>query len=110
MLAGSRLGGGLYLPASHDGRFVYLATVMDVFVWEIVGWSLMTSHSLPLVQQALFSALLHKTRPDILPSDNGSEYGAKTFVGALTEVGTKISRITPGCPWENGYQESSTGG
>jgi len=96
-----------YLP--HDGKFVYLATVMDVFTREVVGWSLMTNHSLPLIQQALFCALLHRTRPDIFHSDNGSEYNAEAFVGALTEIGTQISRITPGCPWENGYQESFYG-
>lgn len=96
-----------YLP--HRGSFVYLATVMDVFAREVVGWSLQTNHGLPLVQQALFSALLHRPRPDIFHSDNGSEYDAAAFVGALTEVGTSISRITPGCPWENGYQESFYG-
>lgn len=96
-----------YLP--HQDRFVYLATVMDVFAREVVGWSLQTNHSLPLVQQALFGALLHRTRPDIFHSDNGSEYDAAAFVSALNEVGTSISRITPGCPWENGYQESFYG-
>lgn len=96
-----------YLP--FDGKFVYLATVMDVFTREVVGWSLMTNHSLPLVQQALFCALLHRTRPDIFHSDNGSEYDAEAFVSALKEIGTAISRITPGCPWENGYQESFYG-
>ena len=96
-----------YLP--HRGKFVYLATVMDVFAREVVGWSLQTNHGLPLVQQALFCALLHRTRPDIFHSDNGSEYAATAFVGALTQVGTRISRITPGCPWENGYQESFYG-
>lgn len=93
-----------YLP--YRGRLVYLATVMDVYPREVVGWAISISHSLPLVQQALFSALLHRSRPDIFHSDNGSEYDAKAFVGALTEVGTQVSRITPGCPWENGYQES----
>ena len=93
-----------YLP--YDGRFVYLATVMDVHPREIVGWSLMTRHSLPLIQQALFNALLHKGRPDIFHSDNGSEYDSEVFKETLTSVGTRISRSTPGCPWENGYQES----
>lgn len=92
-----------YLP--FQGRFVYLATVMDIFTREVVGWSLQTRHSLPLVQQALFSALLHRTRPDIFHSDNGSEYDAAVFIETLTEIGSRISRITPGCPWENGYQE-----
>jgi len=90
-------------------NFVYLATVMDVFAREVVGWSLQTNHSLPLVQQALFSALLHRSPPDIFHSDNGSEYDAAVFIGALFAVGTSISRITPGCPWENGYQESFYG-
>lgn len=93
-----------YLP--YQDRFVYLATVMDVYPREIVGWAVSTNHGLPLVQQALFSALLHRSRPRVFHSDNGSEYDAKAFVAALAEVGTHISRITPGCPWENGYQES----
>jgi putative transposase len=42
----------------------------------------------------------------IFHSDNGSEYASKVFVRALTETGISISRIVPGCPWENGYQES----
>ena len=96
-----------YLP--YAGSFVYLATVMDVFVREIVGWSLSTRHNLPLIQQALFLALLHRTRPDIFHSDNGSEYNAEVFTNALLELDVRISRITPGCPWENGYQESFYG-
>lgn len=96
-----------YLP--WRGGFIYLATVMDVFTREIVGWSLAVNHSLPLVQQALFMALSHHPRPDVFHSDNGSEYAAAVFTGALTELGSTISRITPGCPWENGYQESFYG-
>jgi len=42
----------------------------------------------------------------IFHSDNGSEYRAKVFVDILTSIGSLISRSAPGCPWENGYQES----
>lgn len=91
------------------GKVIYLATVMDVFTREVVGWAGSTRHNLLLVQQALFSALLHRSRPTIFHSDNGSEYDAHIFVSALREIGTEISRITPGCPWENGYQESFYG-
>lgn len=93
-----------YLP--WQNKFIYLATVMDVHPREIVGWTISTKHSLPLIQQALFSALLHRSRPDIFHSDNGSEYDSAVFKETLTTVGTRISRSTPGCPWENGYQES----
>ena len=54
----------------------------------------------------LCGALLHHRRPLIFHSDNGKEYTAKVFVGMLESVGALISRSHPGCPWENGYQES----
>lgn len=93
-----------YLP--WKGRFVYLATVMDVFSREIVGWSVLTTHSTQLVLNALFSALSHHPRPDIFHSDNGREYTSKGFIEALTLLGVMISRSKKSCPWENGYQES----
>lgn len=58
-----------YLP--FRGRFVYLATVMDIFSREIVGWSVLTTHGTQLVLNALFSSLSHHARPDIFHSDNG---------------------------------------
>ena len=88
------------------GRWLYLATVMDLFTRRIVGWALLTNHAVSLTLHALFSALLHEPRPAIFHSDNGSEYGAAVFTRVLVEIGTKISRSRPGCPWENGYQES----
>jgi len=52
------------------------------------------------------NAILTNPRPEIFHSDNGSEYNADIFIEALKTVGTQISRSAPGCPWENGYQES----
>jgi len=98
-----------FTELSFHGQVIYLATVMDVFTREIVGWAISTRRNLVLVEQALFSALLHHPRPTIFHSDNGSEYDAHVFVEALQTVGTQISRIHPGCPWENGYQESFYG-
>ncbi|OGM90882.1 hypothetical protein A2755_01605 [Candidatus Wolfebacteria bacterium RIFCSPHIGHO2_01_FULL_48_22] len=66
----------------------------------------MTNHSVQLVLQAFFSALLHHPRPDICHSDNGREYGSKVFIGAVQECGIRISRSAKASPWENGYQES----
>ena len=59
-----------------------------------------------LVIAALMSALHTNPRPEIFHSDNGSEYNSAVFIDALQTVGTLISRSAPGCPWENGYQES----
>ena len=87
-------------------KFVYLATVMDLFTREVVGWSVLTNHSAQLTLQSLFIALAYHPRPEIFHSDNGREYGAKQFIRALTEFGINISRSNKKAPWENGYQES----
>lgn len=86
--------------------FVYLATVLDLFTRKVVGFSVYTSQGVELTITALMSSLHNNPRPSVFHSDNGSQYNAETFIKALETVGTEISRSAPGCPWENGYQES----
>ena len=91
---------------SFQGKIVYVATVLDLYTRKIVGLSVYTTHAAQLVLVALMNALQHNSRPEIFHSDNGSEYNSKIFIQALETIGTQISRSAPGCPWENGYQES----
>ncbi len=91
---------------NFQNRVVYIATVIDLYTRKVVGLSVYTTHAVQLVLSALLSALHNHPRPHIFHSDNGSEYTSEVFVDALKIVGTKISRSAPGCPWENGYQES----
>lgn len=93
-----------YLP--FQGRFVYVATVLDLYTRKVVGLSVYTTHAVQLTVSAFLSALHANARPEIFHSDNGSEYNAKVFIAALKTVGVAVSRSAPGCPWENGYQES----
>lgn len=93
-----------YLP--FEGRFVYVATVMDVFTREVVGWSALTAHTTQLVLGALFAALAHRPRPNVFHSDNGREYASKAFIEALGLLGTRVSQSKKSSPRENGYQES----
>lgn len=88
------------------GRFVYLATILDLFSREIVGWSVSTAHNTQLVLLALIDALDKHHTPQILHSDQGSEYKAKSYTSFAEILGIKISMSHKGCPWENGYQES----
>jgi putative transposase len=90
-------------------RKVYVATVLDLFTRQVVGIGVALKKGAPLTLQALYGALLNASRPSIFHSDNGSEYIAKVFIAVLEQVGTRISRSHPGCPWENGYQESFYG-
>lgn len=93
-----------YIP--FQGKTVYLATVLDLYTRKIVGMSVYTTHAVQLTLSAFMNALLTNARPKIFHSDNGSEYNAMIFIEALQIVGVMISRSAPGCPWENGYQES----
>lgn len=70
-----------YLP--YQGRFVYLATLEDVFTREVVGWEVSTRHNVDLVSQALLNALEHYSAPQIAHSDQGSEYRSKLYLNLL---------------------------
>lgn len=90
----------------YQGKNIYIATVMDIYTRKIIGLSVLTNHTVQLVLTALLSAIANNPRPLIYHSDNGSEYNSHVFLEVLNTLGIKISRSKPGCPWENGYQES----
>jgi len=91
---------------NFQGKVVYIATVMDLYTRRIVGLSVHTNHAVGLVLSALMNAVYSNSRPMIFHSDNGSEYNSEIFIEALRNLNISISRSKPGCPWENGYQES----
>ena len=89
-----------------QNKTVYVATVEDLFTRKVVGLAVYTTHTVQLVLSAFGNALLTNPRPKIFHSDNGSEYDSAVFIETLEMFGIMISRSAPGCPWENGYQES----
>ena len=90
----------------YKNQFIYVATVMDIYNREIVGACVLANHSSALVIQAVVSALMDHPRPDIIHSDQGSEYTAKVFQDFCISAGIDISMSAKGSPWQNGYQES----
>jgi len=93
-----------YLP--FKGQWIFLATVMDLFSREIVGFSVMTNHSTDLVANALLSAIHKHSIAEIIHSDQGSEYLSKDYIFLVETLGIRLSMSEKGSPWENGYQES----
>lgn len=87
-------------------RTFYVCTILDLYTKKVIGLSVLTNHSAQLTINALLSALNTNQRPTVFHSDNGSEYNSKDYKTILQNVGIQISRSAPGCPWENGYQES----
>lgn len=86
--------------------WIYLATVMDLFTRIIVGWHILAKHTTDLVAGALTSALNNYLKPDIIHSDQGSEYASKRYINFVEHLGILISMSRKSSPWENGYQES----
>ena len=91
------------------GRFVYLATVIDLFSREVLGIGVRTDHSALLVSEALLNALQNNSPPKIIHSDQGSEYKSKLFRSILTDYKIRQSMSRKGSPWQNGHQESFYG-
>jgi putative transposase len=91
----------------YQDRFIYLATVMDLFTREILGWNVSQWHNQELVLGALTMGFGRtKDQPCYHHSDQGSEYESHAYINQLTERRIQISMSKKGSPWENGFQES----
>lgn len=89
------------------GRFWYLATVIDVYTKEILGFAISDTHDTKLIVEALKNALDYTgTMPEILHSDQGSEYTSEEYQHYITTLGIKLSYSRKASPWQNGFQES----
>jgi len=92
--------------AKYNGQWVYLATILDLYTRKIVGFSILLNHSNQLIIEALLMAVFANNLPKIIHSDQGSEYASKDYAHLCRNLGIQQSMSNPGCPWENGYQES----
>ena len=93
-----------YLP--YFGRFVFLATVEDVFTRRVIGWAVAKRHCKELVAHALLDAIEKHPLPEIIHSDQGSEYRSEDYLDLLKSLGIEPSMSEKSSPWQNGYQES----
>lgn len=93
-----------YLP--YFGRFVYLATIEDVFTRQVLGWGVARRHTVELVAGALLTAVAHYQPPAISHSDQGNEYRSQDYLNLLKSLDILPSMSAKASPWQNGYQES----
>jgi transposase InsO family protein len=87
--------------------FIYLATIIDVYTREIIGFSLSRRHNRFLVKAAVLDAMKKRNcLPDYFHSDQGSEYQSYEHADFLEDLGVKVSMSKKSSPWENPFQES----
>lgn len=89
-------------------RWLYLATVMDLYSRRIVGWSLDTSMTEALISKAMDMALSQRTTTPglIVHSDRGTQYRSQAYIDYLTANDIRISMSRKGNCWDNAPMES----
>lgn len=93
-----------YLP--YFGKFIYLATIEDIFDRQVIGWEVSLRHNAELTGRAFLNALKHRQPPEIMHSDQGSEYRDQGYLNLLKSFDIKPSMSQKASPWQNSYQES----
>ena len=71
-----------------------------------MGYHILTSHGVELVLQAFLNAATVRDAPEIIHSDQGSEYRSSAYTNTVSSLGAQISMSSKSSPWQNGYQES----
>lgn len=88
-------------------NFIYLATVIDIYTREIIGFSISRRHNRYLVKSAALDAIRKRNcLPEYFHSDQGSEYQSYEHTDFLEKQGVKVSMSKKSSPWENPFQES----
>lgn len=92
------------------GKFIYMATIMDMYTREIIGIAVSRFHNQNLVMEAFMDAEKRtKTYPLYLHSDQGSEYTSEAYKMYVKNKKIIISFSDKASPWQNGFQESFYG-
>lgn len=88
-------------------RFWYVATVIDIYSREIVGWHIANHHTTSLIIDAFQDAVRRtEAKPNYFHSDQGSEYVSGAYESLLEQHRTVPSHSRKSSPWQNGFQES----
>jgi len=94
---------------THDGKKFRMLTVIDEFTRRCLAIPVARSLKSDDVLACLTELFTIHGPPDHISSDNGSEFTANAVRDWLARVDVKTLFITPGSPWENGYNESFNG-
>ena len=94
---------------SLSGRSLKMLTLIDEYTRECLAVEVGISITSEKVRSILQRICWEKGFPEMLRSDNGSEFIAQAVNIWLTENGIKPLFIEPGKPWQNGKCESFNG-
>ena len=94
-----------------DSGWCYLATVMDLYNREIIGWAFSSKNDSDLVCKALWNASsrIKQGKCCLHHSDRGSTYCSDNYLKLLKILDLKTSMSAKGYCYDNAYMESFYG-
>ena len=100
------VGDVTYVPTGEG--WLYLATMIDLYNREVVGWAMGEHNDQALTGRALAMAIEAQSPPPglIAHSDRGSTYTAGDYRDSLREAGIVCSMSRRGDCWDNSVAES----
>lgn len=92
-----------------NGKKIRMLTVIDEYSRRCLA--IKVAHNLKSddVLDVLSDLFLADGIPAFIRSDNGSEFTAKILQNWLSSINVRTAYITPGSPWENGFNERFNG-
>jgi putative transposase len=88
-----------YIPMRHG--FMYLTAIIDVYSRKIVGWGISNSLSAHWCKNVLQDAISKYGKPEIINSDQGTQYTSALWTQYLESLGIKISMDGKGRALDN---------
>jgi len=85
--------------------FMYLLAIIDIYSRMIIQWDISNSMTSKWCKYVLEEALKYYPTPDILNSDQGSQFTSDIWINCLTENGIKISMDGKGRAIDNIFIE-----
>jgi putative transposase len=95
--------------ALADGRRLRILTIVDDFTRECLKMVVDTSINGIRVARELSDLLVHRESPNVILSDNGTEFTSHAILKWSQENQISWQYIQPGKPMQNGYIESFNG-
>jgi len=92
-----------YIPMARG--FVYLAVVLDWFSRRVLSWRLSITMEAGFCVEALEEALAKHGKPEIVNTDQGSQFTGAAFTGVLAGCGVAISMDGKGAWRDNVFTE-----
>ena len=92
-----------YIPMRRG--FVYLTAVLDWATRRVLAWRLSNTLTADPCVEALEEAILKYGPPEIMNTDQGSQFTSSVFITTLEQYGIRISMDGKGCWRDNVFVE-----